>query len=111
MLKAQSKTKEINKARHEGGVTNAKLSNEDDGPQVEEEAKTVIDDVLEIKVNAVDLESRVAMLNSDQRRVFDNVKDHFMHQKKHEDHLYHCDFKPLHIFISGVGGTGKSFLI
>ena len=105
MLKAQSKTKEINKARHEGGVTNAKLSNENDGPQVEGEAKTVIDDVLEIKVNAVDLESRVAVLNSDQRCVFDNVKDDFMHQKRHEDNLCHCDFKTLHLFISGVLGN------
>ena len=111
MLKAQSKTKEINKARHESGVNNEKPNAEDDGPQVEGEAKSVIDDVLDISVNAADLESKVAMLNCDQSRVFDNVKDHFMHQKRHEDYVCHCDFKPLQMFISGVGGTGKSFLI
>ena len=111
MLKAQSKTKEINKARHESGVNDVKPNAADDGPQVEGEAKSVIDDVLDISVNAADLESRVAMLNCDQRRVFNNVKDHFMHQKRHEDNVCHCDFKPLQMFISGVGGTGKSFLI
>ena len=33
-----------------------------------------------------------------------------MHQKQHE--TSECDYlKPLWMFISGVGGTGKSFLI
>ena len=34
-----------------------------------------------------------------------------MHQKKHNDGLCQCDLKPLHMFVSGVGGTGKSYLI
>ena len=70
MLTAQSKTEEINKARHESGVHDEKPNAKDDGPQVEGEAKSVIDDVLDISVNAADLESKVAMLNCDQRRVF-----------------------------------------
>ena len=51
------------------------------------------------------------MLNKDQRRVFDNVKAHFQHQNLHEANQCSCDFAPLRMFVSGVGGTGKSFLI
>ena len=51
------------------------------------------------------------MLNQDQRRVFDNVKAHFQHQQRHETNKCSRDFVPLRLFVSGVGGTGKSFLI
>ena len=51
------------------------------------------------------------MLNQDQKRVFENVKVHFLHQKCHEAKQCSCDFSPLRLFVSGVGGTGKSFLI
>ena len=34
--------------------------------------------------NTLSLEQRVAMLNTDQRCVFDKVKAHFLHQKEHE---------------------------
>ena len=51
------------------------------------------------------------MLNGDQRRIFDNVKAHLLHQQCHEANECSCDLKPLRMFISGVGGTGKSFLI
>ena len=52
------------------------------------------------------------MLNSDQSRVLENVRDHLLHQLKHEDNQCTCDdMKPLCMFVSGVGGTGKSFLI
>ena len=52
------------------------------------------------------------MLNSDQLRVFTMVSEHLHHQKQHDTGLCVCkDFKPLHTFISGVGGTGKSFFI
>ena len=57
------------------------------------------------------LEMRVAMLNSDKSRIFDNVKSHLLHQKRHDEGKYKCDFKPLRIFVSCIGGTGKSFLI
>ena len=57
------------------------------------------------------LDERVAMLNQDQRRVFDNVKAHFLHQKLHEANQCSCDIALLRLFVSGVGGTGKSFLI
>ena len=57
------------------------------------------------------LEDRMAMLNSDQRYIFDNVKAHLLHQQCHETNDCSCDLKPLRRYISGVGGTGKSFLI
>ena len=57
------------------------------------------------------LEDRVGMLNADQRRVFDYIKAHLLHQKLLEDKECSCAFKPWRIFVSGVGGTGKSFVI
>ena len=38
------------------------------------------------------LDERVSMLNQDQKRVFDNVKAHFLHQKCHEASQCVCDF-------------------
>ena len=74
-----------------------------------------MDDVADMNVKSstdLPLESRVAMLNADQRRIFDNVKSHLLHQQQHEEKKCHCsDLKPLRMFVSGVGGTGKSFLI
>ena len=62
------------------------------------------------------LDQRVAMLNSDQKRIYDKIKQHLTKQKQHEDlssdnDVTIDDIQPLHMFISGVGGTGKSFLI
>ena len=51
------------------------------------------------------------MLNDDQRRICNQIKNHQFHQKQHEDNECQCEFKPLQMFVSGVGGTGKSFLI
>ena len=51
------------------------------------------------------------MLNVNQRRTFENVKSHLVQQKQHEAGVCNCDHKPLHMFVSGVGVTGKSFLI
>ena len=56
------------------------------------------------------LDRRIQMLNADQEHIF--TQDHLQYQYRHEKELCHCtDFRPLHMFISGVGGTGKSFLI
>ena len=43
--------------------------------------------------------------------IFDSIKEHLLHQKQHEDNLCKCTFVSLTKFISGVGGTGKSFII
>ena len=58
------------------------------------------------------VEDRVAKLNADQLRIFTNINDHLCHQQLHEYGKCSCTIqKPLCMFISGVGGTGKSFLI
>ena len=62
------------------------------------------------------LDQRVAMLKSDQKRIFDKIKQHSSKQKQQEDFSSDSDVKvddiqPLRMFISVVGGTGKSFLI
>ena len=54
------------------------------------------------------LVERVLMLNQDQKRVFDNVKAQFLHQKIHEVNQCSCDFAPLRLVVSVVGGGGKA---
>ena len=70
-------------------------------------------DLLDISHSTVQrpLAERTLMLNADQRPVFDTIKTHLQHQQKHEDGQCQCEAKPLSMFLSGVGGTGKSFLI
>ena len=116
MLAAQSKINKINETRHKAGTNEKEKSeeDEDDGPQFMGEAKSAMDDAFSMNANPpdkLDLDTRVGMLNADQRRIFDGVKEHLLHQKRHEDGICQCDIKPLRMFISGVGGTGKSFLI
>ena len=58
------------------------------------------------------LEELVSSLNADQLRVYERIKAHLEHPILHERDLCQCrEFKPLYMFVSGVGGTGKSFLI
>ena len=112
MLAARSNVQKINAARQKEGEE--KSVEEDDDPQLIGEAKTAMTDVLTVNVNSSDklsVEERVAMLNDDQRRVFATVKAHLLHQKCHEQSDGSCDIKPVRMIVSGVGGTGKSFLI
>ena len=51
------------------------------------------------------------MLNADQRRIFDKVKEHMIHMQQHETNDCSCDLPPLCMFVTGVAGTCKSFLI
>eukprot|EP00731_Ephydatia_muelleri_P005830 Em0003g78a len=111
LLKAQTAVKKINEAREEEGVV---------VPPAEEdayfggEAKAAMEDVFNLnEVNAAEtVEERVAKLNADQLRIFNDINDHLCHQKLHENGKCSCTkLKPLCKFISGVGGTGKSFLI
>ena len=110
MLAARSNIKVINEAR-QAESPEEKVSKDDD-PQLIGEAKMAMNDVVDLGANSeLSLDDRVAMLNDDQRRLFDNVKAHLLHQQCHEANECSCDLKPLCMFISGVGGTGKSFLI
>ena len=115
MLAAQSKIQVINKARHEAQTdANDLIQDDADGPHVMGEAKSAMDDALGMNANppdTLDLDTRVGMLNTDQSRIFYRVKEHLLHQKRHADGICQCDIKPLRMFVSGVRGTGKSFLI
>ena len=79
-----------------------------DGLQVMGEATAAMNDAFDLHQNDDEL---VSSLNADQSRVFKQVKSHLEHQAMHERKTctFH-DLKPLHMFVSGVGGTGKSFL-
>ena len=75
------------------------------------EGKAAMHDVNEMEDNVMDDDEKVKMLNKDQRRVFD-ISEHLLHQRKHELGECTCtNRKPFQLFMSGVGGTGKSFLI
>ena len=64
-----------------------------------------------IRATGPSLKELVSSLN-DQQRVYERVKSHLEHQVVHECGCCQCsDLKPLHMFVCGVGGTGKSFLI
>ena len=76
MLEAQSNIKKINEARLANGKEE-KVSKEDEYPQLMGEAKTAMNDMFDMNVNSCEelsLEDRVAMLNADQRHIFDAVK-------------------------------------
>ena len=119
-LQAQATVKEINEARRAEAKDEKeeKDNKEDDEPQLMGEANSAMNDLMDLNANNADdksnqfsLDERVSMLNVDQRRIFENVKSHLVHQKQHEAGVCNCDHKPHHMFVSGVGGTGKSFLI
>ena len=110
LMAAASNVKSINDARQ----ANEKEVQDDDEPQLLGQATTAMTDVLDMNVSSSDqltLDQRISMLNQDQRRVFRHIKTHLWHQRCHEKDECSCDLKPLRMFVSGVGGTGKSFLI
>ena len=115
MLQAQVKVREINEHREAVEEVKKDDENEPEGVEIAGEAVAAMNDVHDMDVNKANdfnLDKLIEMLNSDQLRVFTMVSEHLHHQKQHETGLCRCkDFKPLHTFISGVGGTGKSFLI
>ena len=115
MLKVQEKAKTINNAQQgeeEGITNNDKYSHLD--PCIVGEAKSAVNDLLDLQQKPQDKVSfvnRIAMLNADQSYVFHRVSDHLNHQHQHETGTCKCkDMHPLHMFVRGVGGIGKSFL-
>ena len=111
MLKARNTLKEINQARELDPIE----KNEDnEDPEVYGEAKSTMQDLVDINTsgsNDFSLKEREEMLNADQSRIYHKVRTHMLHQKQHEDGECECALDPLRMFISGVGDTGKSFLI
>ena len=119
MLQAQETVKKVNEAKQaqEEDIKESQpvQGDDDDGPQVAGEATSAMNDVLDLHRNESEgtgLEELVSSLNTDQSRVYERIKAHLEHQVMHECNTCQCkDLKPLHMFVSGVGGTGKSFLI
>ena len=122
ILQAESKVKKINDARQAAddeekktnSIQNGVDINKVDDIQLIGEAKTAMQEVLDMNVNMRDnhgtlsLKERVAILNVNQRCVFDKVKSHLLHQHKHKEGQCACaGLKPLHMFVSGVVGTGN----
>ena len=117
MLKANENVQKINKARQaeQENVTVHDPVEEDESPRVAREAMSAMHNVVNLQQNdesGPSFDDLVSSLNVDQSRIFRHVKDHLEHQVRHESDTCKCsDWKPLHMFISGVGGTGKSFQI
>ena len=102
----------INEARKEDEVSPDKKDAEDEGVKLVGEAEAAMHNVHDMDSDNIYLSEHIGMLNVDQRRIFDQVSDHLNHKHRHEIAVCKCkDLKPLHMFVSGVGGTGKSFLI
>ena len=80
-----------------------------DEPYVIGEANTAMNDVSEMQDCADDLKlaRRIQIIKC--RPATDlQVSQHFQHQCRHDNELCNCkELPPLHIFISGVGGTGS----
>ena len=117
MLKANENVQKINEARQveQQQVPVSEPVEGDEGPQVAGEASSAMHDVADLQHSdnsGPSLDELASLLNADQTRVFDKIKCQLQHQVQHETGSCKCsDLKPLHMFISGVGGTGKSFLI
>uniref|UniRef100_A0A914VPN6 ATP-dependent DNA helicase n=1 Tax=Plectus sambesii TaxID=2011161 RepID=A0A914VPN6_9BILA len=68
---------------------------------------------VERQVDEADLDARIAKLNLVQRQIFDDIIDQIVHQERHKINDCICDNlkPPIFRFISGLAGTGKSYLI
>ena len=122
LLEAERNWKKIVDARNKACFTEELHDNKDDDePRLLGEILEAVADIADMHINIpnLTLEQREAMLNVDQKRIFDKTMSHLMSQKEREDLLENessrllrlDNIKPLIMFISGVGGTGKSFLI
>uniref|UniRef100_A0A1X7UYM4 Uncharacterized protein n=1 Tax=Amphimedon queenslandica TaxID=400682 RepID=A0A1X7UYM4_AMPQE len=117
LLEAERNWKKIVDARNKASFTEELPDNrEDDEPQLLGEIMEAVADIADMHINVpnLTLEQREAMLNVDQKRIFDKIKSHLISQKEHEDLLENessrplrlDNIKPLRMFISDVGGTG-----
>ena len=118
MLEAQSKIKKIDEARKEQeGEHDAEEgdSEHEEGVKLVGKAEAAMHDVQDMENNSsnhLHLEQHIEMLNEDQKRVFGKILEHLNHQHEQDTGKCICEkLKPSQMFVSGVGGTGKSFLI
>uniref|UniRef100_A0A1X7VIG9 ATP-dependent DNA helicase n=1 Tax=Amphimedon queenslandica TaxID=400682 RepID=A0A1X7VIG9_AMPQE len=122
LQKAERNWKKIVNGRNKAGFTEEYPGHkEDDEPQLLGEIMEAVADVADMHINIpnLTLEKREAMLNVDQKRIIDKIKSHLISQKEREDLLENeysrllrlDDIKHQRMFISGVDGTGKLFLI
>ena len=84
---------------------------EEEGVKLIGKVEAAMHDLHDMDYDTIGLSECIAMLNEDQRRIFEQVSSHLNHQRRHE--TKYKDLKPqlLHMFFSGVGGTGKFFPI
>uniref|UniRef100_A0A914W1J9 ATP-dependent DNA helicase n=1 Tax=Plectus sambesii TaxID=2011161 RepID=A0A914W1J9_9BILA len=68
---------------------------------------------VEQQIYGADLDAQIGRLNLVQRQIFDDIIDQIVHQERHTSKDCTCDHlkPPIFHFISGLAGTGKSFLI
>ena len=110
ILAARNQVKKMNEARQEDQPPPVNVKDDaggDDGPQIQGEAQLAMNDVRNLQdgtANQINLAERVSMMNEDQARVYQLVKEHLLHQERHETSACQCtDLKPLHMFLTGVG--------
>ena len=120
MLECNRRMREISDARKRKRLDPPKKEDEKKDDDDDEDvllqgmAKSHLDRHLELDldVDPVTLDKRLSMLNEDQCRVYEKISSHLLHKRDHEKGACKCsNLKPLQMFVSGVGGTGKSFLI
>ena len=91
-----------------GEAEEAELKNrDDDKPQLLGEIMDAVNDIADMNNNMPNftLDQRVAMLNNDQKRIYDKIKQHLTKQKQQEDLSSDNDVKiddiqPLRMFVS-----------
>uniref|UniRef100_A0A1X7VSE4 Uncharacterized protein n=1 Tax=Amphimedon queenslandica TaxID=400682 RepID=A0A1X7VSE4_AMPQE len=88
LLEAEHNWKKIVNARNKAGFTEELPDNKEyDEPQLLGEIMTAVADIDDMHINVpnLTLEQREAMLNVDQKRIFDKIKSHLISQKEHEN--------------------------
>jgi len=115
-MHARSTVKRIDKARkkEDSDPIPEEDDNEEEGVKLVGEAEAAMHDAHDIEDNAcdhLDLEQQIGMLNEDQKHLFYKISEHLSHQHHDVGECKCKEFKALQMFISGVGGTGKLFLI
>ena len=87
MLNAEAKVRKINEAR-KAEISKNKENKEQDNMQILGEAKHAMKDIQDMNQKMPDsltLQEQEKMLNADQKRVYDNIRNTLIHQKEHEE--------------------------